>query len=255
MTTYSLYHDTGPNTRTDDPKVAIAHGKAKGCRLTLPGVRGIKPLPRLTLPPLKDQPAEKVYQELAKSIAKHQDSSASHIGKTDEEGYWLAETDGYRALMRAGNGTERARFPAKTARQFTPGPVRFVLNRPFAEVWRRMSILADNWIDLELTTDTLILSTRDKAGDTATEVYPFGACDCSPAVGIAEPVTFRLNPTYLAPLLRFWPITVAYRAPVEGDAPPPLVFSPAGAGWRYILMSETHDVAGANPRHEQEIKP
>ncbi len=238
MSTYSLYHGDDPHTTTDDPKVVIAHAKARGHRLSMPSARSLSrmpSLPRVTLPNLKDQPAETVYQALAKSIAKHEDmdgSCARVVGNADDNGYWLAATDGHRALMRAGNGTKRERFPATPACQFTPGPVQFVLNRPFADVWRRMSVCASGWIDLELTTSTLTLSTRDEDGDTATEVCPH-VYACSSLVD--EPVHFRLNPTYLAPLLRFWPITVAYRPPVEDDNSP-LLFSPAGVAWRYILM-------------------
>ena len=152
------------------------------------------------------------------------------MGKADDDGYWLAATDGYRALMRVGNGIVRERFPAK--HQFTPGPVRFVLNRPFAEVWRRMSLYADGWVTLELTSEKVTLSSCDGIGEyTATEAYLLGGCDCSPAVSIAEPVRFSVNPDYLMPLLRYWPITVAYR-----DEQAPIVCSPTGAGWRYLLM-------------------
>lgn len=236
--TYTLYHDTGSNTHTDDPKVVIAHAKTTGHRLTTPGTPGIKRLPRLTLPNLKDQPAETVYQELEKSIAKSNRTSDPGeydkvLGKADEDGYWMATTDGHRALIRAGDDTERERFPAKTAHLFTPGPVRFVLHRPFAQVWRRVGILAIGCIDLELARDTLTLSTRDAQGDTATEAYPLDTA----AVISGEPIRFSLNPAYLAPLLRCWPITVACRPSVEGkttDAP--LVFSPAGADWRYIVL-------------------
>lgn len=253
--TYSLYHGDDPNTHTDDPQAVIAHAKAKGHRLTTPGTRRIPSLPRLTLPTLNDQPAEKVYQELAKSIGKHEDwddSCAREVGKVDEDGYWLEATDGHRALMRVEDGTERERFPAKTARQFTPGPVQFVLNRPFADVWRRMSVLANGWIELELsgcsacagttgphTPIMLTLNARDEDGDTATEIYPLSGRMARPSDTAAridaEPVSFRLNPKYLAPLLRFWPITVAYRPSAEGSDLP-LVFSPAGVDWRYILM-------------------
>ncbi len=239
---YTLYHDTGPHTHTDDPKMAIAHGKARGRRLSMPNVRihRVPPLPRLTLPRLQDQLAETVYQTLATSIARHDDATGSCarvVGKADEDGYWCAATDGHRALMRAGDKTERERFPAKTARQFTPGPGQFVLNRPFADVWRRMSVLADGWIDLELTSDALTLSTRDRAGDTATEVYTVGSS--VPLLTTDNPIHFSLNPAYLAPLLRYWPITVAYRPrPEEDYSEPPIVFSPASAGWRYILMAK-----------------
>lgn len=239
MSTYTLYHGDDPHTTTDDPKVVIAHAKAKGHRLTMYHTHGIKPLPRLTLPLLKDQPADNVYQELTTSIAKSNRTSFPGeydkvLGKTDGDGYRLTTTDGHRALMTIGEGE---RLPAKSARQFTPGPVQFVLNRPFADVWRRMSVLAEGWIDLELTSVALMLSTRDAVGDTAAEFYPLDV-PAYRAISIAEPVRFTLNPKYLAPLLRFWPITVAYRAPVDGDTASPLTFSPAGVDWRYIVMSK-----------------
>ena len=102
-----------------------------------------------------------------------------------------------------------------------------------------MTVCADGWIDLELQQHQLIL----RAGDHTLEAEETVTLQSDGLDASLDPsVIVRLNPAYVAPMLRCAGIELAYREPAEGEyVDPPVVFTAAGADWRYMVMGMRRD--------------
>lgn len=251
-TTYRIYTGThGPAALADDPKVATAAAKrVHGVRLTTPAVSTRwKATPNLRPPTLTPQPLEKVYAAIEKSIGKSNGGPVMNhragelARRTDADGYWLAATDGHRALMRAPDGTARERMPGVAYQGWTPGPVRLTLPEGFAECWQRVTLCAGTASkDRDPRLITLVCGRRMLTCTTRSE---YGATSAHETIPIAEHAggfVARLNPGYVAPVLRCAELEIAVHPQPADDARKglapeyPVVFTPPGAVWRLIVM-------------------